>query len=360
MPAVSKRSLGANGTPASAPSRPCARQRAGVQQRALAVDGDERVELGAGLDAVEVVRHDLLGRDVAGAHALRDLVTAPLVHRGGSTRSRRYRLTPISTPPATTSTAAPSSRGPTASRLPMKRGREDHAPQRLRRVERRDDRDAPAIERDDQAEVGDAEADAGRQERPAARRAPATGGRSRSREPRPGADDDRGRRERDDGAHERIQRRVARGPADERVADREEAGAEHGQHRAERPGSPAACVRSNESDAPATTISAAPGDEARADALAEEHRREDEREHRRDADQHGGARGAGVADRLHERDLREAGHAGADGGEDEDVAGVDGVREGARDTSAIAPTTRKPTTALTVAPTSAGTPRESP
>ena len=103
MPAVSNRSLGANGTPASAPSRPSARQRAGILQRALAVDGDERVELGRGLDAIEVVRDDLLGRDVAGPHALGDLVTAPLVHRGGSTRTARYRLIPISTPPATTS-----------------------------------------------------------------------------------------------------------------------------------------------------------------------------------------------------------------------------------------------------------------
>ena len=45
-------------------------QRARVRERALAVDRDERVELGPRLDAVEVVRDDLLGRDLAGAHAL--------------------------------------------------------------------------------------------------------------------------------------------------------------------------------------------------------------------------------------------------------------------------------------------------
>ena len=62
------------------PEPALARQRAGVQQRSLAIDGDERVELAAGLDAVEVVRHDLLGGDVACPHAPGDLVTAPLVH----------------------------------------------------------------------------------------------------------------------------------------------------------------------------------------------------------------------------------------------------------------------------------------
>ena len=94
-----------------------------------------------------------------------DLVTAPLVHRGGSTRSRAHRLIPISTPPATTSSGRGDQPRPDRLALAEERGREDHAPQRLRRVERRDDRDAPAVERDDQAEVGDAEADAGGQER---------------------------------------------------------------------------------------------------------------------------------------------------------------------------------------------------
>ena len=57
-----------------------ASERAGVEQRALAVARDERVEVGARLDAVEVVGDDLLGGDVAGAHAARDLVAAPFVH----------------------------------------------------------------------------------------------------------------------------------------------------------------------------------------------------------------------------------------------------------------------------------------
>ena len=57
------------------------RERAGVAQAALAIRRDERVELGPGLDAVEVVGDDLLGGDVAGAHAARDLVTGPVMHR---------------------------------------------------------------------------------------------------------------------------------------------------------------------------------------------------------------------------------------------------------------------------------------
>ena len=118
---------------------------------------------GRRLDAIEVVGDDLLGRDLAGAHALGDLVTAPLVHRGGSTRS------PLPADPDQHA-AGDDEQGcgeqprPDRLALPEQRGREDDAPQRLRRVERRDDRDAPPVECDDQAEVGDAEADAGGRE----------------------------------------------------------------------------------------------------------------------------------------------------------------------------------------------------
>jgi hypothetical protein len=57
-----------------------ASERARVEQGALAVARDERVELAPRLDAVEVVGDDLLGGDVARANALCDLVTGPLVH----------------------------------------------------------------------------------------------------------------------------------------------------------------------------------------------------------------------------------------------------------------------------------------
>ena len=64
------------------PEPALAAQRAGVEQRALAVDGDEGVEVGPRLDAVEVVLDDLLGGDVPGAYALGDLMACPLVHGG--------------------------------------------------------------------------------------------------------------------------------------------------------------------------------------------------------------------------------------------------------------------------------------
>ena len=48
-------------------------QRAGVRERAVAVHRDHRVQLGTALDARQAVGHDLLGADVAGAHAARDL-----------------------------------------------------------------------------------------------------------------------------------------------------------------------------------------------------------------------------------------------------------------------------------------------
>ena len=72
--------LGCEGDAGQGAHPALARERAGVGQRALAVGRDERVELAALLAPVEVVRDDLLGRYVAGADALCDLVTTPLVH----------------------------------------------------------------------------------------------------------------------------------------------------------------------------------------------------------------------------------------------------------------------------------------
>ena len=118
---------------------------------------------------------------------------------------------------------------------------------------------------------------------------------------------------------------------DERVARREEGGADDGQHRPER--AVALGLRPLERDRRAgDDDQRGAGDEARVDALAEEHRREHEREQGRDADQDRGARGAGVAHRLDTNTICEMpGHDRADRREHEHVAPVDVVGEGARD-----------------------------
>ena len=74
------------------------------------------------------------------------------------TRCQAQRTTPISAPPATISTPATMSRDPIASVLADDDRGEHDRPERLRRVQRGDDADAPAGERLDQADVAPASA----------------------------------------------------------------------------------------------------------------------------------------------------------------------------------------------------------
>ena len=73
----------------------------------------------------------------------------------GAHRRRLQRKPEMSAPPPTTSAAATSSRGPIRSELAQQHDRDQHGEERLRRDERRDDRDAPAVERRVETRVAD-------------------------------------------------------------------------------------------------------------------------------------------------------------------------------------------------------------
>jgi hypothetical protein len=59
-------------------------------ERAVGDDGDQGVEVGAGLDLGQVVADDLLGGDLAAAHGRRDLRGVPGVERAGGRGGRSH------------------------------------------------------------------------------------------------------------------------------------------------------------------------------------------------------------------------------------------------------------------------------
>ena len=164
----------------------------------------------------------------------------------------------MSAPPRTTSTPGEHRAAADGLRSPVDERRERDAPERLRRVEGRDDPDLAAVEARHEGAVGEGEQESGREERP--RRIPGEG--RRELPPRDDDVDDRGERRGEQGGGRRLQRCdvvVTRDPAHGVVARREER-----------------CAREREDDAEHAEAGRSPGIEREGGAAGDDERRPDE------------------------------------------------------------------------------------
>ncbi len=210
------------------------------------------------------------------------------------------------TPPSTTSTAAKTRRGPTASLRRRTSADEDHGPERLRRDERRDDGHLAAVVGLEGEDVRDAEEHARGKEVEESRPGERLGQSAAPDKSRVAGHHERPRDERRRGCLLRAEGRLRGVPADDHVARGEEdrRRAREGDPQHPEVGRPRRLADKEEPRA---------DDQGRAECerplegLVEEQDRQGRRDERRGSHDHRCPRGAGVPDGEDEHDLREPG-----------------------------------------------------